>query len=104
MVFMADPVQGDSANKAEFAQTLRLDATAIPINGVPLSSLIDRVELTTKIQNARGFSYLSLEFKDPMASTPASWNAIGQAIANYLQANTTAITDAMVMQSGWPEC
>jgi len=104
MVLRGDPVQGDSTNKPEFAQTLKLDTSAIKTNGMPLDIVISKAELTTKIQNAHGFSYLSLDFRNPAAITDASWDAIGQAIADYLAKNTTMITDAMVRQAAWPEC
>ena len=104
MVLTGDPVQGDSAGKPEFAQTVPLDVPAITVGNTPLSTYVDKAELTTKVQYARGFSYLSLTFKDPRLITPQVWSAMGEAIAEYVQRHATPITDAMVKQSGWPEC
>ena len=103
MVLRGDPVLGDSTDQEEFAQTLPLDTTAITVGGVPLSIFVQRAELTTKVQNARGFSYLALAYRDAPAVS-ASWKSIGEAIASYLETNASAVTDEMARLSGWPEC
>ena len=104
MILPTDPVRGESTGKPEFAATLRLDTSAITVNGVPLSVYVDSAELTTKVQYARWFSYLGLKFKNQQLITPPIWQAMGEAISDYVMRNTTPITDAMIKQSGWPEC
>lgn len=104
MLLMTDPVKGDSKGKPEFAATVRLDISTITAGGMPLAVYVDHVDLTTKVQYARGFSYLGLKFKNPQMITAQLWSIIGEAIADYVQRHATPITEAMIKQSGWPEC
>ena len=104
MILPNDPVRGESAGKPEFAATFKLDPSAILVRGIPLSVYVDSAELTTKVQRARWFSYLGFKFKNQQLITPPIWEAMSEAISDYVMRNTTPISDAMIRQSGWPEC